>query len=99
MSLLLTILTLTCFVLVLKIILDRIVAGVMLLQQEKSSLERLAIQSALSLQAMATENEKMEKQAKLIVNTMTTSKLLMDRMQDPEWMSKFDEGRENAKWN
>lgn len=99
MPLLLTGLTLTVFALALKILLDKIVTGVLLLQQEKSSLERLAIQSALTLQAMATENDKMEKQSKMIVNSLQVSRSLVERLQDPEWMKNFENGRDSAKWN
>lgn len=99
LQLILTALTLLAFVLLLKIVLDRIIAGVLLLQQERSFLERQAVQASLTLQAMMTENEKIEKQAKLMVNSMHVTKGLVDRIHDPEWMKNFEKGRENAQWN
>lgn len=52
------------------------------------------INTQISLQRVA-----IEKQLDLAMNSITVMRLLQDKTQDPGWMHKFDEGRDNAKFN
>jgi hypothetical protein len=40
-----------------------------------------------------------EKQLEMAMNSITAMKLLQDKEQDPRWMDKFHDGRNNAKFN
>lgn len=53
-----------------------------------------SINSQIGLQKML-----MDKQLTMAINSIQVMRMLHDREQDPQWMQKFEEGRDNAKYN
>jgi len=63
--------------------------------------ERLLLlkQKELALVEISLQSMKMEKAAVLVQNSISSAKMVSERMADPEWAKDFESGRDNAQWN
>lgn len=53
-----------------------------------------SINTQISIQKMM-----IEKRLEMAMNSISVMKMLQEREKDPKWIQKFDEGRDNAKFN
>lgn len=48
---------------------------------------------------MHTQNALLEQKIAMAMNSVNIMKMMAERAHDPKWVAKFDEGRDNAKYN
>jgi hypothetical protein len=53
----------------------------------------------LSIEQVALQRSMIDKRYEMVANSIATMKLLAERHADPVWMNKFEEGRDNARFN
>ena len=53
----------------------------------------------LTAEQISIQRSMIDKKIEMVTNGLTVMKLMADRKDDPAWMKKFDEGRENAQYN
>lgn len=80
------------------------VSGVLrnLIKELREERELILLQKqivSLTAKEVAIQRSLIDKRYEMMVNTLTMMKLIADKQADPVWAKKFDEGRENSKWN
>lgn len=99
MVILLSALTLTIFVLLIRNHLVKLEAAKSAIRKDIALLDIQTVSAMKTLSDMTLASIKMEEMARMIKNSVETNKLMNERAQDPKWMDEFSSGRNNAQWN
>lgn len=67
------------------------------LEKQFVSLQKQIV-SEINLQ-IGLQRQLMDKQLAIVMNSITAMKLMVEKESDPKWIQKFNEGRDNARFN